>query len=426
VNDHEPKAGGVQEFVVMLAAVLELTESYPEVEKLEHELAKQFQMETEEKLQELAEDINQNGLIEKIVLYEDKILDGRNRYEAFKRKGRQFSEAHFVLFDELSGVTPECYVISRNIKRRQMTPGQLAAWAHEYEERRKDAERRQPSTRKSEDHKHTALQDMSARETASRAEVAPSPIGDGLFRGDEKSSRIRTESLRPDKEHNAQAAAVTGASLKSYEQFGHLKIVAPELAAEVKAGSKTLHAARKEAARKTTPKPRRMSTETKAVMEHEDDSLTMHEVFERMLSDGHQTLEVKVIGKGRAIFVIDADIKPQIPSPDQVRAYATEKKLDLDCSLHQVEFWTENGWLDGNRTPILNWKSKLLHFGRGGFGQFSRLEQKKPQPQRAPQGRSTAKTVEEHNRAAAAQERAMQASLAREASRQGKDGQWKH
>lgn len=68
----------------------------------------------------LAEDIVQNGLLEPIMLYEGKILDGRHRYEACARCGVQ---PRFVEYD---GPDPIQFVLSHNIARRHLTPSQLS------------------------------------------------------------------------------------------------------------------------------------------------------------------------------------------------------------------------------------------------------------------------------------------------------------
>ena len=47
-----------------------------------HPLAEKFRLLKGEEFEKLAEDIRSNGLREPIVLYEGKILDGRNRYRA--------------------------------------------------------------------------------------------------------------------------------------------------------------------------------------------------------------------------------------------------------------------------------------------------------------------------------------------------------
>ena len=63
-------------------------------------------------------------------LYEEKILDGRNRYLASQRAGVVLEPSHFVQFkgnrDEAAA-----FVISRNILRRHLTPDQRSAIAAE-------------------------------------------------------------------------------------------------------------------------------------------------------------------------------------------------------------------------------------------------------------------------------------------------------
>ena len=95
-----------------------------------HELADAFPLIEGERFDELVADIAARGLLERIVLFEGKILDGRNRYRACLAAG---SEPEFIQFD---GEDPRAYVISRNMHRRDMTPGQrqiagalLAGWS---------------------------------------------------------------------------------------------------------------------------------------------------------------------------------------------------------------------------------------------------------------------------------------------------------
>jgi hypothetical protein len=254
-----------------------------------------------------------------------------------------------------------------------------------------------------------------ARESALGAEEKSSGIPDELLREDEKSSPIGDELFRADKERKAEAATVAGSSVWSIEQFAHLEKVDPEKAAQVKAGTKTLHAAIEEAAEKTGKRPPR---KPKVVMELKD-GLTLRQIFDMMLERGNKTLEARVIDQGRATFTTDADIKPKTevlaPSRDEFMAYAAAKRIDLTCAADQWEVWDEAGWVDGNRTPILNWRSKLLNFAKGFFGQFEKLQRKKSEPQRAPQGRSTVKTPAQADVAAADLARKMKAS---------QDGEW--
>lgn len=66
----------------------------------------------------LVESIREHGLREKIVLYEGKILDGRNRYHACRAAERE------PAFDEFKGDDPLAYVLDRNVHRRHMTQEQ--------------------------------------------------------------------------------------------------------------------------------------------------------------------------------------------------------------------------------------------------------------------------------------------------------------
>src|SRR5690349_3651612 len=80
-----------------------------------HEIANIFPLLQGEELASLVEDIRENGLIEPIWLYEDKILDGRNRYTACCEAGVE------PTFREYEGDDPIGFVISLNIKRRDLT-----------------------------------------------------------------------------------------------------------------------------------------------------------------------------------------------------------------------------------------------------------------------------------------------------------------
>lgn len=73
----------------------------------------------------LAEDIREHGLLEPIVLYKDKIVDGRNRLRACHLAKVQ---PRFIDID-LGSMRVVDYVLSKNLRRRQLTTVHLALLA---------------------------------------------------------------------------------------------------------------------------------------------------------------------------------------------------------------------------------------------------------------------------------------------------------
>jgi len=79
-----------------------------------HPLAGLFPMMSRDELDALTEDIRQNGLREPIKLLDGAVLDGRNRLRACERAGVE------PRFEDVDGGDPLSYVISANVKRRKM------------------------------------------------------------------------------------------------------------------------------------------------------------------------------------------------------------------------------------------------------------------------------------------------------------------
>ena len=71
-------------------------------------------------LDALADDIRKNGLRQPIVKWQGKILDGRNRYRAYRMAGRK------ARFETYKGKDPLGFVLSQNLERRHLTEGQRA------------------------------------------------------------------------------------------------------------------------------------------------------------------------------------------------------------------------------------------------------------------------------------------------------------
>ena len=84
----------------------------------QHELCQIFPLMPDDQFNALVADIEQNGQQQPIVLYKDKILDGRNRYKACLQLGRQ---PVTVIYE---GNDPLGFVISLNLNRRHLTESQ--------------------------------------------------------------------------------------------------------------------------------------------------------------------------------------------------------------------------------------------------------------------------------------------------------------
>jgi hypothetical protein len=87
-------------------------ESHPLADALPTMLRKEYQ--------ELSADIQRNGLLESITLFEGKVLDGRHRLRACQELG---IEPKFV---EYAGTNPAAFVITKNVRRRHLAPGKRA------------------------------------------------------------------------------------------------------------------------------------------------------------------------------------------------------------------------------------------------------------------------------------------------------------
>lgn len=87
-----------------------------------HEVANLFPMMSDEEFNDLVEDIKAHGQHEPITIYQNQIIDGRNRYKACQQLG---FETNVKEWDGQGSITS--YVISLNLKRRHLTATQRAA-----------------------------------------------------------------------------------------------------------------------------------------------------------------------------------------------------------------------------------------------------------------------------------------------------------
>ena len=79
-----------------------------------HPYAEIFPFASETDFATLSNDIKANGLLEPIVLLDDMVLDGRNRYKACVAVG---IDPRFVKYE---GDDPLAFVISKNLARRHL------------------------------------------------------------------------------------------------------------------------------------------------------------------------------------------------------------------------------------------------------------------------------------------------------------------
>lgn len=84
-----------------------------------HEYANLFPMMDGESFAALVSDIQENGLLEPIAVYDEKILDGRNRYKACVETG---AEPRYERVNDKTD--PLKYVISKNLNRRHLNESQ--------------------------------------------------------------------------------------------------------------------------------------------------------------------------------------------------------------------------------------------------------------------------------------------------------------
>lgn len=174
-----------------------------------HPLAHLLPSMRDDEFTELKEDIAANGLRESIKLYEDKVLDGRHRYRAC-------TELDVCpTFEIYDGDEPAGYVLSLNVKRRQLTPSQKAMLATDF------------------------LPHLEAEARANLPEVG-------------RAAAIRQQGGLVSEEHNPptglgrsreRAAEQIGVSHAQVGRAKHVKENNPELAEQVRQGAITVTAA---------------------------------------------------------------------------------------------------------------------------------------------------------------------------------------
>ncbi len=91
----------------------------------DHEIAEVFPLLSRERLESLGRSIVESGLRHPIVLFEEKILDGRNRYRAMLKAGYEPRPQDFVDFEGDWDAAVR-FVVDENLERRDLTVAERA------------------------------------------------------------------------------------------------------------------------------------------------------------------------------------------------------------------------------------------------------------------------------------------------------------
>jgi hypothetical protein len=140
-----------------------------------HPACKLFPLLGKQELQELADDISENGLQNPIVLLNGKVLDGQNRLAACKLAG---VEPRFIEWKG-SG-SPLHWVVSQNMMRRHLSASQKAAVALELlpmlEKEAKERQRKSPGRGQNVARKWRPLKPTARPAKLRRSSLVPTPV----------------------------------------------------------------------------------------------------------------------------------------------------------------------------------------------------------------------------------------------------------
>jgi hypothetical protein len=90
-----------------------------------HRLSKYFPLLKGEEFDLLKQDIKENGQLEEIVLCDDEILDGVNRWRAIEELQKEGIDIEPATKALDNGISPLNYVISMNLRRRHLNESQI-------------------------------------------------------------------------------------------------------------------------------------------------------------------------------------------------------------------------------------------------------------------------------------------------------------
>lgn len=202
-----------------------------------HEVANLFPMMSEEEFTSLKEDIKANGQIEPITIYQDQIIDGRNRYKACEYLDL---EPKVREWDGRGSLVK--FVYSLNMNRRHLSNSQKATIAVEMlplleEERRKEKEDFSSSRERGED---------------------------GTFKPvTQKIGEL--DKSKHDGESTAQAAKIVGTNRQYVSDAKKIKQDAPEIFEKMKSGEMNINIAKQYASLPKETRGKLLENKTKQV-----------------------------------------------------------------------------------------------------------------------------------------------------------------
>jgi hypothetical protein len=168
-----------------------------------HPVTEIFPLIEGEDFAELVKDVAEHGLLQAICLHPDgRIIDGRNRYRACLQAGK---EPHFTTWNGEGSLV--AFVVSLNLKRRQLTAAQRAA---------------------------ASLASLPMLEAEAKERTRTS--GPGMYGGKPPMAKM-SQAVGPSREQAAKIFQVAGVYV---QQAKTIQRVAPEKIAEIKAGAKTI------------------------------------------------------------------------------------------------------------------------------------------------------------------------------------------
>lgn len=220
----------------------------------------------------LLADVAEHGLREPIVLHDGMILDGGNRYRACIEAGVE------PRFREFDGENIVSFVLSANLHRRHLTPGQQAAIV------------------------------ASATDWA-RAHAAGS---------NQYAHKARGPATLPDLSTVADRAAMAGASERTQRMADKVARESPELAREVAAGTVSLPAAVEQITPKKPPRASKTDTLQARVSELQAENAVLVERIAEVAQDAEEAIADNA--SMAAAFESDDKLAPLLAENKRLRA----------------------------------------------------------------------------------------------------------